>query len=372
MGAERRQKTLSATNDTFYPQCDNFAVMAIQVTGTWTGTLTPKLSTDGETYTTVPAYPVNSGEPVTAITANGHWYLRVAGTKYAGLLATSIDSGTGAVVTISMSQGGDVGGASLANGFDADGSGIDAVGFLGQFDDTSPGAVTENQFAPVRISSRRAVYVEGPVAHDDADAGKPVKVGFWAAHPDTMPSAVSAGDIVNGIADLSGRQIVFLGSQMDPSNDGIGAGRSVVKEVTVTTSGANYADGDCVGGIIEVTSVNYATGRPIRLRSIQVNDADGGGISMTVYFFKSTPSGGTYTDNSALAWAAGDSAKKVGQVSLPQASWVTDDQESSIGLGGLDQIMTISATSLFMIIVANAAATLTNGNLTVKLGLAQE
>lgn len=50
---------------------------------------------------------------------------------------------------------------SVVNGQDSAGTGIQAAGFLGQLDDTATGAVTENQFAPVRISTRRALLVEG-------------------------------------------------------------------------------------------------------------------------------------------------------------------------------------------------------------------
>lgn len=44
---------------------------------------------------------------------------------------------------------------------DSTGTGIAAAGILGQLDDTSTATVTENQFAPVRISTRRALLIEG-------------------------------------------------------------------------------------------------------------------------------------------------------------------------------------------------------------------
>jgi|ERR1043166_7211490 hypothetical protein len=50
---------------------------------------------------------------------------------------------------------------SVANSLDSTGTGIQAVGIVGQLDDTSTSTVTENQFASVRISSRRALLVEG-------------------------------------------------------------------------------------------------------------------------------------------------------------------------------------------------------------------
>lgn len=50
---------------------------------------------------------------------------------------------------------------SVINAQNTVGTGIAAAGLLGQLDDTATGAVTEDQFAPVRISTRRALLVEG-------------------------------------------------------------------------------------------------------------------------------------------------------------------------------------------------------------------
>jgi hypothetical protein len=47
----------------------------------------------------------------------------------------------------------------VVNAQDSTGTGIAAAGILGQFDDVSPSSVTENQFAPIRMSSKREVYV---------------------------------------------------------------------------------------------------------------------------------------------------------------------------------------------------------------------
>lgn len=48
----------------------------------------------------------------------------------------------------------------VSNGLDTTAAGVQAVGVVAQLDDTSTGAVTENQFAPVRMSSRRAILTE--------------------------------------------------------------------------------------------------------------------------------------------------------------------------------------------------------------------
>lgn len=50
---------------------------------------------------------------------------------------------------------------SIVAGLNSTGGGIPSAGLVGQLDDVSTASVTENQFAPVRISTRRALLVEG-------------------------------------------------------------------------------------------------------------------------------------------------------------------------------------------------------------------
>jgi hypothetical protein len=49
----------------------------------------------------------------------------------------------------------------VSAGLDTTAAGVQAAGLVAQLDDASTAAVTENQFAPVRLSSRRALLVEG-------------------------------------------------------------------------------------------------------------------------------------------------------------------------------------------------------------------
>lgn len=50
---------------------------------------------------------------------------------------------------------------SIVAALDSAGTGFPGAGMLGQLDDTATATVTENQFAPVRISTRRAMLIEG-------------------------------------------------------------------------------------------------------------------------------------------------------------------------------------------------------------------
>jgi hypothetical protein len=73
---------------------------------------------------------------------------------------------------------------------DSAGAGIPAVGIVGQFDDAATAAVTENQFAPVRISTRRALLVEG-VASGTAI---PVSIGATVTVDTELPAAAALAD----------------------------------------------------------------------------------------------------------------------------------------------------------------------------------
>jgi hypothetical protein len=48
----------------------------------------------------------------------------------------------------------------VSNGLDTSAAGVQAVGLVAQVDETSPSTVTENQFGAVRMSTRRALYVD--------------------------------------------------------------------------------------------------------------------------------------------------------------------------------------------------------------------
>lgn len=91
----------------------NYAGLSIQVTGTWTGTLTFRASTDGVTFQALNCAASNSTSAVTSSSANGLWKCGVAGLRYAEVIFTSYSSGT-AVVTMQASTAADGSGTSAA------------------------------------------------------------------------------------------------------------------------------------------------------------------------------------------------------------------------------------------------------------------
>ena len=84
--------------------------------------------------------------------------------------------------------------------------------------------------------------VSGDVAHDSADAGEPVKVGFKAVALKANPTEVAANDRSNWIGDVSGVPFVLPGhpnilSQSLQVTDGDGA----QTDAAIITAGANVA-----------------------------------------------------------------------------------------------------------------------------------
>lgn len=73
------------------------------------------------------------------------------------------------------------------------------------------------------LSFATSLEVEGDVAHDAADSGNPVKVGFKAYAPGALPADVTSGDRVNGIASLNGSQYVYNLYKLDETNDKVQA-----------------------------------------------------------------------------------------------------------------------------------------------------
>lgn len=84
----------------------------------------------------------------------------------------------------------------------------------------------------------------GDVAHDAADSGNPVKIGFRTRT--TLPAVVPSDDRVNGIADGWGRQLI---SHIDPA-------MQMTKVVNVTTTqGGTDVWSPTSGYKIAVTSI---------------------------------------------------------------------------------------------------------------------
>lgn len=208
-----------------------------------------------------------------------------------------------------------------AAGLDSAGTGLPAAAMVAQFDDAATTAVTENQFAHPRLSSRRALLVEGvasgtaqpvsgtvtasnaagDVASGTANSGNPVQIGVEAIAHGTNPTAVAAGSRTKMYANRAGIPFVIgghpnavcfttripaaSGAQTDlaigPGTVGTGT-KVVVTRLTVKCSNAN--------------SVNVAVKVGFGASSIPADTATATGSAGILVDHEGVPPGGGFVE----------------------------------------------------------------------------
>jgi len=92
--------------------------------------------------------------------------------------------------------------------------------------------------------------------------------------------------------------------------------------ISVTTVGGAYSAGNVVGGLLTLP-VGQGTGQ-WALKNLYVVDLANQGAELMVHFFKSKPVG-TYTDQAALSWGAGDTSLLVASVEVLAATYKTQN-----------------------------------------------
>lgn len=110
--------------------------------------------------------------------------------------------------------------------------------------------------------------VSGDTAHDAADAGQPVKIGFKAVS--TNVTRVASADRVDGAADLAGRQVVQLGHSRELRGKQTTTISASTAETTVVSQAASTFN-DLVALIISNTSAATNT-------RIDFRDTTGGSV----------------------------------------------------------------------------------------------
>ena len=133
----------------------------------------------------------------------------------------------------------------ISNGLDSAGTGVQATGLMGQLDDVATGAVTENQFAPVRVSSRRALLVEGVASGTDinvlASANSGVDIGDVTVNNAAGASAVNVQD--------GGNSLTVDNATLSVVGGGVEA---TALRVTVATDSTGVLSVDDNGGALTV------------------------------------------------------------------------------------------------------------------------
>jgi hypothetical protein len=268
----------------------NLGSLLVQVTGTWSATLTFEGSVDGSTFVSLNATNVATSAGSTTTTANGVFAVSSSGLRFFRLRATAYTSGT-AVVTISAGPGGGAGGGGssgsvtqgtspwiVAGEYANDGvaAGTNRV-------NTNPGIV--ETAAPSRTNGRNAGFsftaggaarvmitdavgaatsIATDATHDSsASTTGPQQMNVAAAFG-TLPSAVTAADAVRAASDLQGVSYV-----RSPNNPCDGATvttlaiSSAADAVLISASASNrtyICDGFLLANAAEIVALWEGTG----------------------------------------------------------------------------------------------------------------
>ena len=357
------QSSLSVADTAATLPLSNEGSVAIQLTGTWTGTVSfeATIGTDLSTATWFAANGIipSTGVIATTATANGVWRVDSSGFRAVRARFSTATSGT-----VVADLRGAVGGPSVSGSILAP-SAVSAVN-LTQVASSSTGlagagAVGAATQRVVLATNTTVPNVSGTIADGATDSGNPVKVGARAIDPAAFPADLIAGQRADLLTDLGRRLIVYLGTTLDATNDFVSTNdkNGVVIRPTITVGASpNYAADDVVGGIITLSNVMAVSGRPALLKSVILKDAAGQGPALSLFFLRDTPAGGTYTDNAAIVWGStgeGDSARRVGLVRVTAGDWYTVAGQSTVVLGGIEQLMGAAALDLFLLIIADGA-----------------
>ena len=80
MGQNYRQGTLNVVqDDVTLSQFLTWGFLGIQISGTWTGTITFEGTVDGTNWVALPVTPIAGGATVTTATGNGIWFVQNTG-----------------------------------------------------------------------------------------------------------------------------------------------------------------------------------------------------------------------------------------------------------------------------------------------------
>lgn len=131
----------------------------------------------------------------------------------------------------------------VSNGLDTTATGVPAVGLVAQLDDAATGTVTENQFAPVRMSSRRALLVEGVASGTKVltTPDLPSGASTAAKQPALGTAGTASSDVitVQGVASMT-KLLVTPDSVALPANQSVNVAQ-LAGTTTDTNSGTKSA-----------------------------------------------------------------------------------------------------------------------------------
>jgi hypothetical protein len=129
----------------------------------------------------------------------------------------------------------------IAAAMDTTGTGILAVGVVGQLDDTTTQTVTENQFAAVRISTRRALLVEGVASGTNINVNLAASAATVTVDTELTAVAALSDALTNPtITNISALASVFNGTTWDRARGAAALADALANPGTGLAQGQNF------------------------------------------------------------------------------------------------------------------------------------
>lgn len=339
--------------------------------GVFSGTIVPQVFADG-TWHVLQMFNLSTGADVTSITAPGIYVAPAGGTLLKAEITVWTSGemlvvGTAKTATVAVASnvgsgggggGGDVnlievGGASITLGQKANAASI-PVTLSTEQDDFIPtiGAVAD---AAVTTDTTGTI------------SGKLRGLVKWAY--ERMPT--SLGQKANTASlpvVLSTEQDGTL-QNIDSNIDGLlshANNRYVGTSVTPTLSTSPaYISGDCIGG----SSISFSlTSSANETNCLTLGDKNGATPDLLFLFLKSAPSGGTYTDNSAIVLSDTDVTNITGMANVLSSDWVVVGGKSFVAISGIGQYIQ-NATIRALIVATGGYAPVTTSQLVIHIGV---
>lgn len=148
----------------------------------------------------------------------------------------------------------------------------------------------------------------------------------------------------------------------------------IVITPTLTVSTSAYSAGDCVGGILTLPAALLPRTAGGTLVSLAVTDASDQKAALEVLVFDAEPSGGTYTDNGALALSAADLSHLLARVPVATSDYVTVGSVAVATVGAVNKALAAGAavTDLYAVVMATGTPTYAAGtDLVLRFGVAR-
>lgn len=288
-----------------------FPGAAIQITGTWTGTITFEVSVDGTNYTAALFTPPNSTTAVSTATANGQWSGSVVGFKKLRARFSTASSGT-AVVSIRATLGGGSGG----------GGGAASSVSITQGGNTAAVNASSQLSVTCANCSGTGVSVNEDVASADGQAGTPA----YTVRNNTLTGATSTdGDYQPMKSTAAGA--TYIAPTFGDTVAAVGNGTTSAQTQRVTLSSdstgqvALAAGSATIGALTANQSVNVAQINGVA--TSMGNGVSGTGVQRVTIASDSTGVVGLAAGTNAIGKLAANSGVDIGDVDVTTVGTIT-------------------------------------------------